>query len=125
ERIEHDGAQRQRPLTGVDRAGQISWSRVDRREHEPGPRTPRPTAAALGIAKLVALRPEDAEVQNVAPDAEQRELVVGCGDLDPVDARGHVERYVRPLVDTELEPAREGVHDSRVRSQCAHRVSPG
>ena len=120
ERVEHDGAERQRPPAGIDRAGQVARSRIHCREHETGTRTAGPTAESGDVAKLVTRGPEDSEVQHVAPDAQQRELVVGRADVDPIDAHLHIERHVRPLVDAELEAALEGENDAGVGPQRRH-----
>jgi hypothetical protein len=55
----------------------------------------------------VARGPEDAQIQHIAADAEQRELVVRRADVDPLGSRRHIERHIGPLVDAEVEPTTE------------------
>jgi hypothetical protein len=71
----------------------------------------------------VARWPEDAQIQHVAADAEQRKVVVRRADVDSLDACGHVERHVGPLVDAEVESAVEEELDAGVRLHGRHDVS--
>jgi hypothetical protein len=51
---------------------------------------------------------EDTQVQYVARDTDEREAIVRCADVDPLNTCRHVEGNIGTLVDPETEPALEG-----------------
>jgi hypothetical protein len=55
---------------------------------------------------------ENAQIQYVARDTDEREAIVRRADVDPLDSGRHVERHVCPLVDAEPEPALKGMGDA-------------
>jgi len=71
----------------------------------------------------VARGPKDAQIEHIAADAEQRELVMRRADVDSLGPRRYVERHIGPLVDAEAESAKEGQLD-RVSDLRAAMTSP-
>jgi len=123
QRVEHHRPECQRPASGIDRTRQVAGRRVDRGQHESCTGSARPAPKPLGVAEFVARGPVEAQIEHIAADAEQRELVMRRADVDSLGPHRYVERHIGPLVDAEAESATERELDAGVRPQGRHDVS--